>query len=268
MTATTAVFTPPPIEQFFSQRGQLLISSADGSRLHVLAEVENLTSTPTYNEVDINSKSFPTTKLVSTIVMSTSLALKATVTSLNKTTLALLAGAASTENTMLQTAVASTTVAFSDVAVGDIFDLGHAKVTVTSITDGEVAPVEYVSGTHYRLDAPTGKLEIIALPAGAGDDISVTFTAAAITEADGLLELGPLSGTGIRRKLVYRELGAIGPFNLEATFWDVQLRADGDWSMIGEDNAVGQISLSGKVFATSGHPAGQEYGRIRTIAKS
>lgn len=268
MTATTAVFTPPSIEQFFSQRGQLLIESEDGSRLHVLAEIENLTSTPTNNEVDIFSKSWPTTKLATTILTSTSLALKITATSLNKTTLTLLAGAASTENTMLQTAVPSSTVAFSDVAVGDIFDLGAAKVTVTSITDGEVAPVEYVAGTHYRLDAPTGKVEIIALPVGAGEDISVTFTAAAITEADGLLELGILSGSGIRRKLIYRELGAIGPFSMEVVWWDVQLRADGDWAMVGEDNAIGQITLAGKVFSTVGHPAGQEYGRIRTIAKS
>lgn len=85
-----------------------------------------------------------------------------------------------------QTAVtAGTTKTFTDVAVGDTYELGVTDVTVATVTDETTpTPVAYTLNTHYRVDAASGLITILAKPAQAGDDVVVTYGASAVVAGD------------------------------------------------------------------------------------
>lgn len=266
VAAGTAVFTPRSVNELFSPRGQVLFRPTGSDREVVLGEAEEFSATPELTESEYRSKSYPKSLMVKKSVFATALNVSLNLKSLNRTTLAALF-MADVDTVLVQAAIPSTTRKFSKPLVGDIFDVGAFDVNFTAVTDGaDGSPKPFVLGTHYTADAATGRLEVIALPEGAAAGIAITFTAPAIAEAAGRQAFGILESQGLRGQITYRELGAEGPFNWIAEYWDVELRPSGAIPHLGGDEFA-SIELAGTAYARGGKPAGQEYGRVVTLQK-
>lgn len=267
VSSGSAVFTPPSIDQLFSPRGQLLFKAAGSDREVVLGEVEEFAATPELTESEYRSKSYARSKMIKKTVFADAVNLSMTLKSLNRRTLAALF-MAEVDSVLVQAAVPSTTKKFSKPLVGDIFEVGVFDAVFTAVTDGASStPKPFTLGTHYTADPATGRVEVIALPDGGAADIAITYTAPAISAAAGRQAFGILESKGLRGQLTFRELGAEGPFNWVAEYWDVELRPSGDIPHIGGDEFT-NIELAGTVYARGGKPAGQEYGRIVVIPKA
>lgn len=261
VAAGTAVFTPRSVNELFSPRGQLLFKPAGSDREVVLGEVEDFSATPELTESEYRSKSYPKSLMVKRSVFATAVSLGMTLKSLNARTLAMLF-MANVDSKLVQTAIANGKAEFAAPQVGDIFDVGAFDIAVSRVATGETA---WVAGEHYAVDNATGRVEVLALPSNAAT-IVITFSAPAITAADNRQAIGILESEGVRGQLSFRELGAEGPFNWLAEYWDVEIRPSGDIPHMGGDEFA-NIELTGTVYARSGKPAGQEYGRIVTLAK-
>lgn len=261
----SAVFTPPSVNELFSPRGQMLFKPVGSDREVVLGEVEDFGATPELTEAEYRSKSYPRSRLVKTAVFADAVNLEFTLKSLNRRTLAMLFMGSSVDSVLTQSAVTAAEKVFANPERGDIFDLEAfdvAEVELDGGTDGS-----WVLGTHYSVDAPTGRVEVLSVPDGSEASVTVTYSAPAIVEADGRQALGILEGQGIRGQIFYRELGAEGPFNWSVTYWDVEIRPSGSIAHMGGDEYA-NIELSGKVYATAGKLPGQEYGRVVTHPKA
>ncbi|WP_279482248.1 hypothetical protein [Aureimonas sp. SK2] len=268
VSSGSAVFTPPPIEGLFCPRGQLTIKPLGSDREFVFSEVVEFSSETELTESEFRSKSFPRSRLRKKTVFADSLTLSMTLATMNRYTLAALF-MASAESNLVQTAIESTTLEFEDPRVGDIFDLEAFDATVASVTDGASGtPKAYELNVHYTFDVASGRLEVIRIPDGAvTTNIAITFSAAAIPESAARQAFGILSTQGLRCKLTWRELGAEGPFNWLAEFWDVELRPSEGFAFVGGDE-FSNFGLNGSVYAVNGKPAGQEYGRVVVIPKT
>lgn len=267
VSSGSAVFTPPSIDELFSPRGQILFQVAGTDREVVLGEGEDFSATPELTESEYRSKSFPRSKMIKKTVFADSVTLEMTLKSLNRRTLAALF-MADVDSVLVQAAVPSTTKKFAKPLVGDIFEVGAFDAVFGAVTDGAASsPKQFVLGTHYTTDPATGRLEVIALPNGGAADIAITFTAPAISAADGRQAFGILESRGLRGKLTFRELGAEGPFNWVAEYWDVELRPSGAIPHLGGDEYA-NVELNGTVYARGGKPAGQEYGRVVVLPKA
>lgn len=264
----TAVFTPPSIDQLFSPRGQLLIQPAGWDREIVFAEANELSVATELTEAEFRSKSFPRSRLRKKSVFADSVTLTMTLPSLNRFTLAAMF-MASPDSYLTQVAIASAPVEFEKPRVGDIFDVGGFGVTIGSVTDGAAgSPKAYVPGVHIGTDPATGRVEVLRIPDGAATTkIAIQRTVPAFTEADARQAFGILSTQGLRCKLAFRELGAEGPFNWLAEFWDVELRPTGELGLLGGDE-FSNVELTGTVYAAAGKRPGEEYGRVVVIPKA
>lgn len=167
---------------------------------------------------------------------------------------------------LTQTAVTAGTMTLEDVAVGDIFRIEGLNPEITEITDDATGVL--VEDEHYTVHR-TGFVEIIALPAGFGENAIVEYTLPAITEAEKLLDLGIMATSGVRGELVIIGVVADGMpgQEVEQTYWDVELRPSGAVPSINTE-ALNQATLTGRVFATSGKGNGKSYGQMRTIPKA
>lgn len=96
---------------------------------------------------------------------------------------------------LTQSAVSSGTLTIDAVAVGDAVKIPGFKPTVSAVSDG--ADNDLIEDVHYTVHR-TGFLQIISLPAGFTGDAIVEYTLPAITESEGLLDLGLMATAGVR----------------------------------------------------------------------
>lgn len=169
------------------------------------------------------------------------------------------------EKKYLTQAASTAEMVIEDIAVGDIFKLDGINPEVVSFDDGDA--VELVEDTHYTVHK-TGFIEIVALPAGFGPNGTVSYSLPPITVADGLLDLGIMSTSGVRGELVI--VGVIADGNpgveIEQTYWDVELRPSGAVPSVTTET-LNSATITGRVFATSGKANGKSYGQMRALSK-
>jgi len=163
-----------------------------------------------------------------------------------------------------QAAVTSATIELTDVVDGFVFDIPVRNATITSITNGdEVAPVELVNQIDYIFSPETRFGEIKKLPAGFGTTATITYSAPAITEAQGLLDLDIMSVGGIRGE--YMCIGMIAAGNgdpISMYLPSVEFRPNGA-SAIGDAANLNTGTIQADVY----QDATGSYGRLEARRK-
>lgn len=146
-----------------------------------------------------------------------------------------------------------------------VYQLDHRFIDGASvvITDGATT-VNYVEGTHYRVDAEGGFIQFIAEPDGADGDAVITYDVLEITADDGKNLIGPASKSANRGSIIIRGQNDVGP-RVMVELWDVQLRPAGERSYISETD-LDTIELEGDIFRDPTKPAGFELGQETLIA--
>ncbi|CAN7330285.1 hypothetical protein [Neorhizobium tomejilense] len=149
-----------------------------------------------------------------------------------------------------QAAVTSQTISITDVAVGDIVRIPAIRATAVTVSDAGAAV--YVENTHFTYHAKTGLVEIVALPADAEADATVTYSAPAITEADKLLDLSVMETSGIRGELHIVGVIAAGQVGkeTEVVLHDVEFIPSGAIS-VGDAANLNTATLTGSMYSTS-----------------
>lgn len=167
---------------------------------------------------------------------------------------------------LTQASVTAGTMTLEDVAVGDIFRIPGLNPTITEISDD--ASGVLVEDQHYTVHR-SGFSQVIAIPAGFGEDAIVEYSLPEITEADKILDLGIMATSGVRGELVIIGVVADGMpgQEVEQTYWDVELRPSGAVPSINTES-LNQATITGRVFATSGKGNGKSYGQMRTIPRA
>lgn len=163
-----------------------------------------------------------------------------------------------------QAADAAAVVNIADVETDDkIYQLDHFNITsITSVTDG-IAAENYVEGTHYRVDLSGGFIQFIDKPAGADDDVVVTYVAPEVLAADEVRKIGIASKTENRGTLIIRGTNEVGPRSL-VQLHDVQLRPDGERNYVSETD-LDTIEVIGRVFRDENQATGFELGFERDL---
>lgn len=164
---------------------------------------------------------------------------------------------------MTQTSATSQSLAVENVQVGMVIDVGKLDISNVAIDDGEVAPVSYVLGTHYLVDARAGLITIIAKPETAGTDIEIGYDAGAIDANAGrsviaiLKEAGQLEGA-------FMCVGAnsVGK-RFKITCPRVELLPSGAIGFISDEWA--SITLTGRALEDATN-ANYPFGRVEELA--
>ncbi len=147
---------------------------------------------------------------------------------------------------------------------GEIYDLEAYDLSSVVVTDDTTpTPVDYVLDTHYKLDAKSGHIQLLAVPSGASGNVEITYDAATVVADDKMTKIGIASQTSNRGKLKIRGTNTVGPV-LEVTLHDVQIRPDGERNYISETD-LDTINVVGRVFSDSSQPSGFELGFERRL---
>lgn len=131
-------------------------------------------------------------------------------------------------------------------AVVDVIDVTTDSVMVT---DGEVAPVFYVAGTDYTVDAARGRIKILDGGAiVAADDIEVLYHNATASYK----KVKILKDTTLEGRLRFIGDVPVGN-NAELEIWRASLTPTGDTALIGEDWST--LGFEGEILKDElGHP--------------
>lgn len=150
-----------------------------------------------------------------------------------------------------QAAGTAQTVTVTGVEAGATYDLGATDLSNVSIDDGEVAPVAYVAGTHYTVNAAAGTITVLEIPATAGADMEVTFDAAAVQATSGRGSVGILKDTAKEVALL-----AVGTNDVGVRYKFVvprlKLQPTGDIALISDE--INQIQLQGSALRDAASP--------------
>lgn len=161
---------------------------------------------------------------------------------------------------LTQSAGSAVTQAITGGGAVGIYKLDHHDVTVTAVTDGEGSPTAYTLGTHYRLDSDLGLIEVVAVPDGAGENLSVTYDHAAVVAGDGRVNLGLGKDTDLAGAFYFRGVAASGDKPSVLFLPNIQLRATGERSYITSGQELLSIDLTADILAGNGQAAGYELG--------
>ena len=227
-----------------------------------LGDIEALGYTPNITEIERYSREYPEKTLTRSDVIQKDASLSMTLLSITNLVRGILF-MDEPESYLAQAAVTDGTRTITGVKVGRIYSLGYRDVTIVSFDDGEVAPITYVADTHYRLVAETGDIEILAIPAGAGEDAEISFTAPEILETAERQQLGIMAGNGVRGKLTCWGTNDIGEA-VHVEFWDVKLTPTGEVALQGGDDYT-QVQVQGRVYADGTKASRFRYGRVTVI---
>jgi hypothetical protein len=262
-----SIFTPLPNDTYSLPRAQVLFRRHGTEKWINLGDVEAFSYTPELTEIERYGKDSDTRVLRRSDVIQKDANGSMTLVQMSDVVRGMMF-MSDPDSYAAQAEVTAGTYTITNVEPGGIYRLPAFDVTVTAITDGnETEPVNYVEGTHYKVDRRTGFIEILAIPEGAsGTDAEVTYDAPEVTATEKRQELGLMQNNGVRGSLFVRGQGAVGP-NDEVELWDCEIRPSGDVQLQGEDDYQ-QIELSFRVYADGTKPAGFEYGRIRSIPKT
>lgn len=166
----------------------------------------------------------------------------------------------STAKKVVQEALANGTLSPGVVEVGDIYETNKLDIDDVTIAEGQI---DYIENTHFKVDAPTGRIEILALPEGAsGTGAEVKFKANAITAADNRDEFAILAGEGVTLRLVLRGLHPNGD---DIVIPKVKFRVDGSLSLGSDGTDYGDVTITGTILDDITEPAGRQMGYAISI---
>jgi len=227
-----------------------------------LGDIEASGATPAFEDIERKSREFSlkTTAAIHTIGSDVNLTL--TAMSLGREVAQLLF--MDNDGSRVEQASASNlTKTFTNLRKGRIYNLGKENVEINSADDGAAEdPIEFVEGTHYRLHAETGRIEILLVPTGA-TQLVVDFDAAEIAEEDDIAVYGGMSSPGKIGTLRYYGVSDIGQ-NFFIEFYRCRIRPSGEIALQGADD-YGQVALEARVFADGTKPEKYKYFRVREL---
>jgi hypothetical protein len=254
---TSAPFTPLPNTLYSIPKAQILFKPEGEEAFELLGDADAVEIEPTVEETDRFTNEEGVRKKVLTIVTQVDATLTLTLAQLTDRNRALsLLGELNLFN---QVAAVGETFQVTTVEVGKIYQLnGFVNIDPGTITIEDSLAVPYVDQVNYKLDVETGLLEIVSKPAGADDELNVTFDALAIDDADQRAIIGLASKTANRGKLIIRGTNEVGP-RVQIVLHDVQLRPAGGRSLI-SDSELDAIEIEGDIFRDETQPAGLELG--------
>ena len=198
-----------------------------------------------FDEVERKSNQFGVARIVHSAVIGSDVTLDMTLMQATNRNMAL--GVAA-DLTALTQATGAHTYTLPAVVAGGIYEVPVLGLSAVTVTDGTLdTPVSYLLGTHYEMDIEAGLFRVIAKPAGAGADMHIACTSAAIVAGDGRIANGIAANPNIHGHIKVRGVNDIG-VRVLLDLWDVQLHPSGKRQYIGKDYI--QLQLTGKVFAS------------------
>lgn len=254
-------FQPLSSDLYAIPKAQILFRPDGAEAFELLGDADEVTVEPTVEETERFSNEGGVRLLAKTVVTQVDATLAMTLVQLSDRNRALsLLGLLE-----YQTQGAQTGYTIDLTAVdhdGKLYMLDHLDVTAVVVKDGAEL-VTYTLGTHYKLDAKAGILQLIAMPGGADGDLHIEYDAPAIVSADGIAKIGIASQTENRGTIIIRGTNDVGP-QLFLQLHDVQLRPSAGRNYISETD-FDTIEIEGRVFRDETQAAGYELGFERTI---
>jgi len=263
------IFTALGSESLYIPRGQALmkIKGVGGTVgfLNLGSCTANLNLSP--QKTDIRTNEDPNRPITDTVV--TSLDGKVTINAemVRKELAAIIF--AGNDNPLTQTASAGVIQTFATVAAGQIYsltdaasDLSVSDVTNVIVTDGTGA-VHYVAGINVNIDAPTGMVEVLSIPAGADTNLKVTYDLPAITDPT-RTQVGILQNPQIWCELVIRQNNLRGA-SQQIEIFNAIGSASGDVAHNSDTGDTIKLALEFTLRPDSSKPNQFAYGRVKTI---
>lgn len=202
-----------------------------------LGWVENAKLAIDVSEEDVKAATGGTAYTVKTIVTEAGGTL--TVTLLNSTARNLAMQAAGDVNVLTQSSATDVEITATDVIPGHLIDLGKIKVTALTATSGASTLID---GVDYILNGKAGTVEFLTAHA----TVEITFSAAAVTAADGIDWISILTRpAGVSATFLIVGEDDEGK-SFRASGINAALRASGDMGLISSE--VNKIEVTGKVY--------------------
>jgi hypothetical protein len=160
-----------------------------------------------------------------------------------------------------QGALSNQTATFTNVAVGDVYDLGYTDVSIDSVTDGAGTPVPYVLDTHYVVDTAAGVVRIVAIPGTADTAVEINFDVAAVVSGDDRFSVAMLAQAGTLEGGLMIQGNAPTGLNHKVTIGRAQLTPSGGINFVSGGDEWATLELTGKVLKDSSAPS-FPYGKV------
>ncbi|GAB5387120.1 MAG: hypothetical protein Alpg2KO_00880 [Alphaproteobacteria bacterium] len=243
-------------------KGMLYARSRDGSNI-VFAEIGDMDEFSLGSELERarrQSNQTATAKTTFSAVTGEQLMGKFTLYTLNRDGRAMAVAASKAD--LEQSASTGDTMELTDPQVGNIYDLDGFDITITDFEDDSM--VAFVAGTHYELDTEAGLVKILALPAGVGSGVTITYDKAAITGTAARNQLALFSNFDQEFELIFRGTNRYGA-KVHTRLHKCQLNPAGPRQYISGTDLISQ-EIEVEVLADLTQPAGQEYGLETDLA--
>lgn len=188
------IFSPLSDEFYAIPKAELLFQPRGSTKYLNLGDADSVEISINIEEQDRYANNQPTRTLVKRVVSQVDAEVSMTLAQMSPYARA--ASLMSTASVMIQAAATDQTLVIPsvDVEAGGIYRLPRLSVSNVDLTSA-TGTGAWVSGTHYKVDAAAGLVEIVAIPAGLSGDLTISYDAAAITAGH---QSGIADGTGIR----------------------------------------------------------------------
>ncbi|MEF3134620.1 hypothetical protein OS035_24495 [Rhizobium sp. 268] len=165
---------------------------------------------------------------------------------------------------LTQEAVVAATLELTDVTDGFVFDLPVRNATIASVADGDtVGAEELVAETDFIFSPETRFGEIKKAPAS--KTVVITYSAPAITETEGLLDLDIMSVGGIRGEYMCIGMTADGNGDPVSMYLpSVEFRPNGA-SAIGDASNLNTGTIQADVYQDNTGSYGRLEGRRKIV---
>lgn len=262
-----AIFRTLPATDFNIPSGQAAIKLEGESYFRPLGDV-TISVSKSKEETEIRTNEDPERDVVANDVVSTTQTISIVLRQFASSGMALAWGAPPKD--FVQAAIAAPlTQDFEDVTLRgwlQLLDADGIDVTNTTVSEVLIGGEAGEEGTHYIHDAPSGIVQIIALPAGAAAvagkfDVEVTFTAAAVAAGSGRQIAEAFTENVLRGMLVVRQNNRRGRPR-KFIFPKVSVGGDGEVAIIGDSNEPVSVTITGKIEKDETQPVKRQRGWI------
>jgi len=250
MTTAGIQFRTLPNELYAIPKAHLLFKPQGDAAFILLGDTDEITITPTVEEIERFTNEAGIKKLAITIVQQIDAVVNFTLAQLSDVNRALSLLGDSTD--LLQASQVGLTKSFTSPAHdGEIFQLDAFEVENVVITDGATT-TPYVLDTDFKLDSAGGFVQLLSIPAGGDGDVEITYDGIEVLSADGFKKIGIGSKSSNRGKLIIRGTNDQGP-RVMVTLHDVELRPDGERNYVSDED-IDTIEIVGRVFLDETQP--------------
>lgn len=265
----STIFTALDANSLNIPRGQALIKikSANGDAsgfLNLGSVTANLNLNP--QKTDIRTNEDPNRPIIDTVVTSLDGKLTINCEMVRREILPVIF--AGNSNVDTQAASAAVTQTFAAVTAGTIYQLVDATTGLSvsdienfTVTDGAQVPVHYSPAVNLNIDAATGLIEVLSIPAGAGPDMKVTYDLPAITDQTRSI-VGILQNPQIWCELIIRQNNLRGQSRLIEVFNAIG-SVSGDIPLISDTGDSIKLAMEFTLRPDGTKPTAFAYGRVK-----